>query len=120
MTAWRLVLAPVRLRRCGSEIRQLIQPLSVAPKGTQVSNRPTCLDVPGSSTADAQLQLWDCNGTGAQELAGASGRNLAEPLLEQVSGRGRLIGTADGTRLQIGECPGGSNQVWRFLTDHHG
>jgi hypothetical protein len=40
MTAWRLVLPPVGLRRCGSEIRQLIQPLSVAPKGTQMRNRP--------------------------------------------------------------------------------
>ena len=30
------------------------------------SNR--CLDIPGSSTtAGTQVQIWDCNGTGAQK-----------------------------------------------------
>ena len=72
-----------------------------------------CLDVPGSSTANgAQVQLWDCNGTGAQAWQTQPNGTLRNP----PSGKcldAAGFGTADGTRLQIWDCSGGSNQQWR-------
>jgi hypothetical protein len=73
-----------------------------------------CLDVPGSSTANgAQLQLWDCNGTGAQTWRTRTDGTLLNPNSNKcLDATG--FGTTDGTRLQIWDCHGGSNQVWRL------
>jgi predicted alpha-1,6-mannanase (GH76 family) len=69
-----------------------------------------CLDDSGNSSADGtKADLWDCNGTGAQEWT-VSGDTL------QVNGKCLdIIGagaTADGTLVDIWDCNGGSNQRW--------
>jgi hypothetical protein len=69
-----------------------------------------CLDDSGNSSADGtKADLWDCNGTGAQQWT-VSGDTL------QVNGKCLdIIGagsTADGTLVDIWDCNGGSNQQW--------
>jgi chitinase len=59
------------------------------------------------------IQLYDCNGTGAQQWQAQSNGTLRNP----ASGRcldATGQSSADGTRLQIWDCFGGSNQVWRL------
>src|SRR6266540_3680630 len=73
-----------------------------------------CVDVQWAGTANGTLiQLWDCNGTGAQVWQAQSNGTLRNP----QSGRcldAKDVSSADGTRLQIWDCFGGSNQVWRL------
>ena len=57
------------------------------------------------------MQLYECNGTGAQQwVAGADG-TLRNPesgrCLDAAGG-----GSANGTRLIILDCNGGANQRW--------
>jgi predicted alpha-1,6-mannanase (GH76 family) len=70
-----------------------------------------CLDLNGGGTADGTaVQLWDCNGTGAQQWTSLSDGTL------QDSGKcldATGQGTANGTLLQIWDCNGGGNQVWK-------
>ncbi|HEY8980706.1 MAG TPA: endo-1,4-beta-xylanase [Streptomyces sp.] len=73
-----------------------------------------CVDVPGSSTADAtQVQLWDCHGGTNQQWTSTSAGEL------QVYGNKCLDagGTGVGTRIQIYGCHGGTNQQWRVNSD---
>jgi glucosylceramidase len=69
-----------------------------------------CLDVAGASSANGtQVQLWDCNGTGAQQWTfGADGTVRALGKCLDV----RDNGTANGTRVQIWDCSGAANQRW--------
>ena len=69
---------------------------------------------PAARTANgAQLQLWDCNGTGAQVWQARGDGTLLNPNSNKcLDATG--FGTDDGTRLQIWSCHGGSNQVWRL------
>ena len=57
------------------------------------------------------MQLWDCNGTGAQQWQATAARDLVNPQAEQVPRRHRRS-SANGTRLQIWNCTGGANQKW--------
>ena len=71
-----------------------------------------CLDISGGGTANGtKVQLWDCNGTGAQSwTVGANGS-----LVNTNSGRcldATGPSSADGTRLQIWDCAGSANQSW--------
>jgi glucosylceramidase len=69
-----------------------------------------CLDVAGANSADGtQVQLYDCNGSAAQQWTLASDgtvRALGKCL--DVSGNS----TADGARVIIWSCHGGANQRW--------
>jgi len=68
-----------------------------------------CLDVRGSGTADGtQIQLYTCNGSGAQSWTrnGSTLRALGKCL--DVSGSG----TADGTKIQLWTCNGTGAQNW--------
>ena len=75
-------------------------------------SRPSskCLDVNGSGTADGtQIQLWSCNGTGAQsfELQDAGGGQFA--IVNTSSGKCVDVsgsGTANGTKIQLWTCNG--------------
>jgi hypothetical protein len=71
-----------------------------------------CLDVSGGSTADgAQVQLWTCNGSGAQRWTVTAARDIVNPQANKcldVTGNN----SADATRLQIWTCGGGANQKW--------
>ncbi|WP_238010826.1 PQQ-dependent sugar dehydrogenase [Dactylosporangium sp. AC04546] len=68
-----------------------------------------CLDVRGAATADGtQIQLYTCNGTGAQVWTrnGQTFRALGKCL--DISGGG----TADGTKVQLWTCNGTGAQNW--------
>src|SRR5882757_7207171 len=71
-----------------------------------------CLDVSGGSTANgAKIQLWDCNGTGAQQWAANAAQDIVNPQANKcLDATGPS--SADGTPLQIWSCGGGANQKW--------
>ena len=70
-----------------------------------------CLDVANASTANGtKVQLWDCNGSGAQNWV-QEGNRLRNPnsnkCLDSPGGS-----TADGARLQIWDCNGSAAQYF--------
>ncbi|GEC02620.1 hydrolase [Streptomyces spinoverrucosus] len=69
-----------------------------------------CVDVAGASSANGTpVQLYDCNGTAAQQwTVGSDGtiRALGK-CLDVTSG-----GTADGTAVQLWDCNGSAAQKW--------
>jgi PKD repeat protein len=68
-----------------------------------------CVDVSGSATADGtKIQLWTCNGTGAQSWTPTGGTLRALGKCMDVSGGG----TADNTRVQLWTCNGTGAQNW--------
>ena len=73
-----------------------------------------CLDVTGQGTANGtQLQLWDCNGSGAQQWTAESDGHLLNP----QSGRDLDVpggATTNGTRLQIYDPNTNAWQIWHL------
>lgn len=74
-----------------------------------------CLDVTSASTADgAKIQLYDCNGTAAQQWSynATTGDvvNTAANKCLDVTGNT----SANGTRAQIWTCTGAANQKWHL------
>jgi hypothetical protein len=69
--------------------------------------------VAGGSTANgAKVQLYDCNGTGAQRWTFTAAGDIVNPQSNKcLDATG--VSSADGTRLQIWDCTGGANQKWR-------
>ncbi|MDH6589781.1 type 1 glutamine amidotransferase [Streptomyces sp. SAI-133] len=74
-----------------------------------------CLDVDNASTADGtKVQLWTCNGTGAQKWTiAADGTVQALGKCLDVSGGG----SADGTKVQLWTCNGSGAQKWAPQAD---
>ncbi|MDH6565284.1 type 1 glutamine amidotransferase [Streptomyces sp. SAI-117] len=74
-----------------------------------------CLDVDNANTADGtKIQLWTCNGTGAQKWTiAADGTVQALGKCLDVSGGG----SADGTKVQLWTCNGSGAQKWAPQTD---
>ncbi|MGI5247038.1 ThuA domain-containing protein [Dactylosporangium sp. CA-139066] len=73
-----------------------------------------CLDVRSAGTADGtQIQLYTCNGSGAQSwtVSGQTLRALGKCL--DISGGG----TADGTKIQLWTCNGTGAQNWAAQAD---
>ncbi|GHJ43502.1 glycoside hydrolase [Catellatospora sp. TT07R-123] len=73
-----------------------------------------CLDIANAGTANGSLvQLFDCNGSGAQNWVAQANGSLRNPTsgrcLDSPSG-----GTANGTRLQIYDCNGSGAQMFRL------
>ena len=70
-----------------------------------------CVDVAGASSANgAAVQLYDCNGTAAQQwTVGADGTIRALGKCMDVSGGS----TADGAVVQLYDCNGTNAQKWR-------
>ncbi|MFG1806852.1 ricin-type beta-trefoil lectin domain protein [Streptomyces sp. NPDC049040] len=70
-----------------------------------------CVDVAAASSANGTaVQLYDCNGTTAQNWSVGSGSTL------QALGKCMDVaaaGTANGTRVQIYDCNGTGSQVWQ-------
>ncbi|MCF6524816.1 lectin [Streptomyces sp. JJ36] len=69
-----------------------------------------CVDVAGADTANGTpVQLYDCNGTAAQQwtVAGDGTLRALGKCLDVDAG-----GTADGTRVQLWECNGTAAQQW--------
>ncbi|MDI1461231.1 glycosyl hydrolase [Catellatospora sp. KI3] len=72
-----------------------------------------CVDIPGAATANGlQVQLWTCNGTGAQSwTVGTDGTVRALGKCLDVNGGIN----ADGTKVQIWDCTAGNaNQQWTY------
>jgi hypothetical protein len=77
-----------------------------------------CMDVSGGSTADrAQIQQWQCNGSGAQSFRV---ENLSGGVARIINTNGNKCvdidgaRTADGTKVQLWPCNGGSAQSFRI------
>ncbi|SOE07582.1 lectin [Streptomyces sp. Ag109_G2-15] len=75
-----------------------------------------CLDVAGASSADGTaVQLYDCNGTAAQQwTVGSDGTIRALGKCLDVTGNA----TADGAKAQLWSCSGGANQKWTVTAAH--
>jgi hypothetical protein len=70
------------------------------------------MDVTAGSTANgAKVQLYDCNGTGAQQWRVTAANDIVNPQSNKCLDATNW-GTANGTRLQIWDCTGGANQKW--------
>ena len=72
------------------------------------------MDVTGGGIANGtQIQLWDCNGTGAQQWSWRQQSRLINP----QSGRCLDVtggATGDGTRLQLWDCNDTAAQAWHL------
>jgi Ricin-type beta-trefoil lectin domain/Glycosyl hydrolases family 16 len=69
-----------------------------------------CLDDFGDSSADGTIaDLWDCNGTGAQNWTPTGGTLQINGKCLDIIGAGS---TADGTLVDLWDCNGGANQQW--------
>ncbi|MEU6669071.1 lectin [Streptomyces sp. NPDC046727] len=75
-----------------------------------------CVDVAGANSANGTpVQLYDCNGTGAQAwTVGSDGTLRALGKCLDVTGNG----TADGSTVQLWDCTGGPNQKWTVTGAH--
>ncbi|MFJ3759864.1 glycoside hydrolase family 19 protein [Streptomyces sp. NPDC090080] len=75
-----------------------------------------CVDVAGASSANgAAVQLYDCNGTGAQSWSN-NGDGTLRALGKCLDVVDR--GTADGAAVQLWDCSGGANQQWVVTAAH--
>ena len=79
-----------------------------------------CVDVSGASYADGtQIQIWDCNGTGAQQWtvpdAGQTGTitNATSGMCLDLSNDD----PSDGTAIDLWDCNGTAAQQWTFEAD---
>jgi beta-glucanase (GH16 family) len=98
-------------------VRAYAQPGGTTPPPTGGGGRITgiggkCVDVSGANPANGTaVQLWDCNGTTAQQwtwAADGSVRALGK-CLDVPSGS-----TANGAKLQLWDCNGSGAQRWTF------
>ncbi|GAA0580282.1 chitobiase/beta-hexosaminidase C-terminal domain-containing protein [Paractinoplanes ferrugineus] len=84
--------------------------------GTALTTIGRCLDVANGGTGSGTpLQLWECNGTGAQQWVQQATGSLRNPQ------SGRCVdapngATANGTRLQIWDCNGTAAQAFTVTT----
>ncbi|MGW3096618.1 lectin [Streptomyces sp. NPDC001102] len=87
-----------------------------AATGTITGLAGKCLDVAGADSADGTaVQLYDCNGTTAQQwTVGSDGTVRALGKCLDVTGNS----TADGAKVQLWTCTGGANQKWTVTAAH--
>ncbi|MFD5074088.1 lectin [Streptomyces sp. NPDC058371] len=110
-TALRVTLSTAALTLSASAIT--VSPAAAAT-GTITGLGGKCLDVAGASSANGTaVQLYDCNGTAAQQwTVGSDGTIRALGKCLDVTGNS----TADGAKLQLWDCGGGANQKWTVST----
>ena len=81
--------------------------------GSSLRTLNRCLDIAsGGTTNGTQIQLYDCNGSGAQQWQQRGDGSMYNP----ASGRcldSPAGSTANGARLEIWDCNGSSAQVFR-------
>ncbi|MET7739430.1 ricin-type beta-trefoil lectin domain protein [Streptomyces sp. NPDC005385] len=106
-TALRLTLSTAALTL---SVGALSATPAAAATGTITGLGGKCLDVASASSANgAAVQLYDCNGTAAQQwTVGSDGTVRALGKCLDVTGNS----TANGARLQLWDCGGGANQKW--------
>ncbi|WP_079063290.1 ricin-type beta-trefoil lectin domain protein [Streptacidiphilus griseoplanus] len=75
-----------------------------------------CADVAGANSANGtQVQLYDCNGTAAQQwTVGTDGTVRALGKCLDVAS----ASTADGARVQLYDCNGTAAQQWTYTSGH--
>jgi len=70
------------------------------------------MDIAAAGTANGtKVQLYDCNGTGAQQWT----HNAQNEFVNPVSGKcldATGQSSTDGTQLQIWSCTASANQLW--------
>jgi len=87
---------------------------SVPTAGPIVGLAGKCLDVAGAGTADGtKIQLYTCNGSGAQQWTKQTGTLRALGKCLDVAGGG----TANGTKAQLWTCNGTGAQTWAAQSD---
>jgi hypothetical protein len=70
-----------------------------------------CLDINGGGTADGtKVDLYTCNGTGAQVWIPESNKELYNPQSNKCLDDTSFGGS--GTQLQIWDCADSANQQW--------
>ncbi|MFJ9822682.1 ricin-type beta-trefoil lectin domain protein, partial [Streptomyces sp. NPDC101151] len=87
-----------------------------AADGTITGLTGKCVDVAGANSANGTaVQLYDCNGTGAQIWSNPGDGTLRAlgKCLDVVD-----RGTADGAAVQLWDCSGGANQQWQVTAAH--
>jgi glucoamylase len=81
--------------------------------GKVVGNGGKCIDDAGASTANgSRIQLWSCNGTGAQSWTWNSSDGTLQALGKCMDVTGGA--TANGTKIQLWDCNGTPAQQWRW------
>jgi hypothetical protein len=71
------------------------------------------MDVSGGSSANgAAIQLWNCNGSGAQKFVLSAAGDLVNVQANKCVDVAN-VATANGSPLHLWECVGASNQKWR-------
>nr|WP_255954079.1 lectin [Streptomyces sp. ODS25] len=91
-------------------------PTASADTGTITGLAGKCVDVAAASSANgAAVQLYDCNGTAAQQWSVNSDGTIRAlgKCLDVVDN-----GTADGAKVQLWDCTGGANQKWNANAAH--
>ncbi|MGW5609904.1 lectin [Streptomyces sp. NPDC003753] len=88
----------------------LSQPAAADPAGSITGLAGKCVDVAGANSANGTpVQLYDCNGTAAQQwTVGSDGTLRALGKCLDVTDRG----IANGSTVQLWDCSGGANQKW--------
>ncbi|NEA47742.1 lectin [Streptomyces sp. SID10815] len=94
----------------------VVDSVSVTTSGTPSGGKAIkglagkCADVAAGGTANGTaVQLYDCNGTAAQQwTVGSDGTLRALGKCLDVKDNG----TADGSQVQLWDCTGGANQKW--------
>ncbi|WP_433533903.1 ricin-type beta-trefoil lectin domain protein [Micromonospora sp. CA-249363] len=109
------VTAPTSTTDTAARIYELeVYGTAASGAGSIVGVGGKCLDVDNAGTADGtKVQLWNCNGTGAQSWSrnGDTYRALGKCLDVDNAG------TADGTKVQLWTCNGTGSQVWQPQSD---
>ena len=93
------------LRAPGSAPAQPTGPITSALAGK-------CVDDNGGSNAnETHVQMWDCNGTVAQNwtVAGDGTIQMFGKCMDIYGG-----GTSNGSKVQLYTCNGGTNQQWQY------
>jgi beta-glucosidase len=92
--------------RAGSGITVTYSPGTAGSTITGLGGK--CVDVAGASTADgAQIQLYDCNGTNAQNWTIGSDQTI-----RALGKCMTAAGATDGARVQLSTCTGTAGQKW--------
>ncbi|RZT78928.1 alginate lyase [Micromonospora violae] len=90
-------------------------PAIAAATGAITGYGGKCVDVAAAGTTNGtRVQIYDCNGTGAQQWSPSAGQ-----LVNPTSGKcldATGPSSADGTPLQIWSCTGTANQTWALPT----
>lgn len=79
-----------------------------------------CVDIAGANSGNGTpVQLYDCNGTAAQQWnVGSDGTLQALGKCLDVTSGGTAGGTADGTPAQLWDCNGTAAQRWNVTAAH--